>query len=124
MEDALSKKQGTSMIESPDHKLIAHDGEIYRELKSLRRKRALFHLSFEGTNNVVLSNSPEKFVVVASFKDDGYMQEPLRANIIAMNNYGSHEPVEFTGTTPADLIDTMIKVHDEWFSKTQAAHAS
>lgn len=106
------------MIESPDHKLIASGGDIYRELQTLRRRRALFHLSFEGNTSVFLSSKPDKFVVAASFKDNGYIREPLSAKIITMDNYGTHKTVEFTGSTPADLIDTMVKAHDELLSNT------
>jgi hypothetical protein len=92
-----------------ENRLTANAGDIRRELVSLRRKRALFQLSIEGENTLVLTDHPELFAVAASYEDYGYRNEPLRAKIIAMNNTGSHVSIPFEGVTPSDLIDAMIK---------------
>jgi hypothetical protein len=93
--------------------IIAGAGEIHREFQMLRRKRALFHLSLEGTNSLMLTTQRERYVVAASYEDNGYRNEPLRAKVITMTNMGVSREVPFTGSTPNDLIDAMISAYDE-----------
>lgn len=100
-------------------RVIADAGDIHREFTKLRRERALFQLSLDGDYGLVLTTQPDQFVVAASYEDHGYFNEPLRAKIIIMDNMGVHTQIPFDGGTPNDLIDTMLKAHDEY----AAAHS-
>jgi hypothetical protein len=95
-------------------RVIADAGDIHREFTKLRRERALFQLSLDGDYGLVLTTHPDQFVVAASYEDHGYLNEPFRAKIIVMDNMGVHTRVPFDGSTPDDLIDTMLKAHDEY----------
>lgn len=103
--------------------IIAGAGEIHRQFQTLRRKRALFQLSLEGPNALMLTTEPAQYVVAASYKDDGYMNEPLRANVITMTNTGKSTEVPFTGSTPDDLIDAMMRAYDELASSEEVKNA-
>ena len=108
-------------VTSIGNRLIADEGDLYREFQKLRKERALFQLSLEGPNGLVLSTQPDKYIVVAAYQDNGYSNEPIRANVIEMDNSGVHTAVPFDGGTPAELIDTMIEAYNRW-SALQNVH--
>lgn len=97
--------------------VIADAGDIRRELTKLRRERALFQLSLEGSNGLVLTTKPEDFVIAATYEDNGYANEPLRAKVIVMDSNGVHSKIPFNGGTPDALIDTMLEAHEEWLRR-------
>lgn len=103
------------------NRLIADTGDLCREFKKLRRERALFQLSLEGENGLVLTTEPDKFIVVASYQDDGYFNEPIRAKVIQMDTSGEHSEVPFHGATPNELLDAMIEAYNRW-SAMQHVH--
>lgn len=105
------------------NRVVADAGDIHREFTKLRRERALFQLSLDGDYGLVLTTHPDQFVVAASYEDDGYFNEPLRAKIIIMNNMGVHTQVPFDDGTPDALIDAMLKAHDEYAASYSEADA-
>jgi len=108
---------------SVGHRVIADAGDIRRELVKRRRERALFQLSLEGANGVILTSKPDDFVIAATYDDDGYANEPLRAKIIAMDNTGVHKQVPFDGGNPDDLIDAMIKAYEDWLKPVESGNS-
>lgn len=102
-------------VTSIGSRFTANAGDVHRELSALRRKKALFQLSLEGTNGIALTSAPDEFIIAASYEDDGYINEPLRAKIVAMDKLGSHEVVPFEGNTPEELVDAMIAAWQERF---------
>lgn len=94
--------------------MIAAAGDVRRELASIRRKRALFHLAFEGNSHVVLSTDFDRFGVVSSYRDHGYQKEPFEAHVITITNGMDHEVIDFHGRTPEELVDAMSSLYESW----------